>query len=693
MENKDFELVNLPIEVQDETIDAKDFTLVDNENRDHEQKFQTKPTTFFKDSLKRFSKNKSSVVAAGILGTLLILSFLVPAIDKNDVKGVHPEMTYLEPKLFNAGTGFWDGTKKWNKIAVDVGEHPNATDEKEKQDYWWPAPDSFVKSAVSKKVFSDVVYTSDQNKLATGGYVLFGIGSSSKADYAELASLEYTDFDIDGGDIYLSRFDTYDLDKLKAVDSKAYFPENYVQGKAGLYFNYVVMEDSIAVTKTIKLLEDKEVFNYVNDEDKVNLTEIIKADEEVINKGYTKFKECYFSLRINNKFEGNNECVLIKSLKFESSNEIKDYLDEISFEEGNEFILRPKMIEGTTPNTKYWSCENGSKKLHLAKIIYCDFVYDSYEAVFGIREVEYGIISEKDLKRYQEQKLCRYSKDVVLDEAGELVLDFKFELLDDRCPVKEITGAILNQDGNTVSLKGKVEMFRKLGYDKMPRFIMGTDKSGKDMFKYVFEGLRTSLLLGIISFAVCFIIGLVWGSISGYFGGTVDLIMERLTDILHGLPWIVVMTLCIKHLGQTFFVFGLSICLTGWIGTAAVTRTQFYRFRGREYVLASRSLGASDARLIRKHILPNAMGTIITSSVLMIPSVIFSEATISYLGLGLKGMSSLGVILSDNQAQLTTYSYLLIFPAIIIALLMISFNLFGNGLRDAVNPSLKGEEQ
>ena len=167
--------------------------------------------------------------------------------------------------------------------------------------------------------------------------------------------------------------------------------------------------------------------------------------------------------------------------------------------------------------------------------------------------------------------------------------------------------------------------------------------------------------------------------------------MERFTDILSGVPWIVVMTLTIIHLGSTFFTFALALCLTGWIGTSHTTRTQFYRFRGREYVLASRTLGASHGRLIARHILPNAMGTIITSAVLMVPSIIFSEATISYLGLGFKNLASLGVILSDNQVELTNHPYLLIFPAIIIALLMISFNLFGNGLRDAVNPSLKGE--
>jgi oligopeptide transport system permease protein len=225
----------------------------------------------------------------------------------------------------------------------------------------------------------------------------------------------------------------------------------------------------------------------------------------------------------------------------------------------------------------------------------------------------------------------------------------------------------------------------------MPRYLFGTDKSGFDMFKYVFEGLRTSLLLGVITSAVCFLFGLCWGAISGYFGGAIDLAMERFTDILGGLPWIVVMTLCIIHMGQNFVTFAIALCLTGWIGTSHTTRTQFYRYKRREYVLASRTLGAKDFRLIFKHILPNAMGTIITGAVLMIPSIIFSEATISYLGLGLKGMSSLGVILSNNQTELLLNPYLLIFPACVIALLMIAFNLFGNGLRDAVNPSLKGE--
>ena len=207
------------------------------------------------------------------------------------------------------------------------------------------------------------------------------------------------------------------------------------------------------------------------------------------------------------------------------------------------------------------------------------------------------------------------------------------------------------------------------------------------------SSLKTSLLVAIISSAICLVIGLIWGSISGYFGGTVDLVMERITDVLGGVPWIVMMTLIILLLGNNIVTFGIALVMTGWIGTASRTRTQFYRFRDREYVLASRTLGANDVRLIFRHILPNGLGTIVTGSVLMIPGCIFSEASISYLGLGLKGVDSFGVLLSDNQIYLSSYPWLVIIPAIIISLLMISFNLFGNGLRDALNPTLKGGEQ
>ena len=255
-------------------------------------------------------------------------------------------------------------------------------------------------------------------------------------------------------------------------------------------------------------------------------------------------------------------------------------------------------------------------------------------------------------------------------------------------------GAKMAGSIRAISITGYVTYWKVLypGTDSMPRYLFGTDENGKDMLKYVFSGLRTSLLLGVIVFVVNFSIGLVYGAIAGYFGGWTDILMERFTDILGGVPWIVMMTLMILLFGHTFAVFGFALCVTGWIGTAGLTRTQFYRFKSREYILAARTLGASDGRLIFRHILPNAVGTIVTSAVLMIPSVIFSEATMAYLNLGLQGMSSFGVILSDNQRQIQTQPHLILFPSAIMALVMISFNLFGNGLRDAFNPSLKGGE-
>ncbi len=234
--------------------------------------------------------------------------------------------------------------------------------------------------------------------------------------------------------------------------------------------------------------------------------------------------------------------------------------------------------------------------------------------------------------------------------------------------------------------------YTRLGYKTMPKFLLGTDASGIDLLTRMFTGLRTSMILGICTAAFCFLFGLVWGSVSGYFGGTVDIVMERFCDILSGVPWIVIMTLAILHLGNNFFTFFLALCMTGWMGTAARTRTQFYRFKGSEYVLASRTLGSSDLRLIFKHILPNSLGTIVTSSVLMIVSTIYSESTLAYLNLGLQGVQAFGVLLANNQQYIQSNSFLIVYPSIIMALLMISFNLFGNGLRDALNPILRGTE-
>ena len=232
-----------------------------------------------------------------------------------------------------------------------------------------------------------------------------------------------------------------------------------------------------------------------------------------------------------------------------------------------------------------------------------------------------------------------------------------------------------------------------------PNYIMGTDKVGYDMALRIAGGIQTSLIIAVAVCAINFILGAMYGAVEGYYGGTLDLILERVSDILSGVPFIVVATLFRLHLAKHV---GPIVCLlfayivTGWIGTAYRVRTQFYRFKNQEYVMAARTLGANDTRIIWKHIFPNTLGTIITSSALAIPGAIMSESMLSYLGiisLGGKDGTSLGTLLNDAQSVWSQAPHLLLFPALVISLLMICFNLFGNGLRDAFNPSLRGVEE
>lgn len=231
-----------------------------------------------------------------------------------------------------------------------------------------------------------------------------------------------------------------------------------------------------------------------------------------------------------------------------------------------------------------------------------------------------------------------------------------------------------------------------------PNYILGTDSQGYDLALRMAGGIKLSLLVAICVSFINFIIGAVYGAIEGYYGGLTDLIMERISDILSGVPFIIVATLFQIHLAAKMGAVPsllFAFVLTGWIGTAARVRTQFYRFKNQEYVMAARTLGARDSRIIWKHIFPNSLGTIITSCALVIPGVINSESMLSYLGivkLGSAGSTSLGTLLSDASSIWTNYPHLMIYPALILSLLMICFNLFGNGLRDAFNPSLRGVE-
>ena len=230
-----------------------------------------------------------------------------------------------------------------------------------------------------------------------------------------------------------------------------------------------------------------------------------------------------------------------------------------------------------------------------------------------------------------------------------------------------------------------------------PSFILGANNFGMDILSGLASGARFSFILAVIVATVNLFVGAIYGAIEGYYGGKIDLIMERIVDILGSIPSMIVITLLKYHLNVShLIILFISFFATGWIGMAGRTRMQFYRFKNQEYVLVARTLGARDRRIMFKHIFPNAIGTLITGSVLVIPGVIFSETSLSYLGiinLSTGNMTSVGTLLATGQNYLFTYPHMILFPSIFISLLMLSFNLFGNGLRDAFNPSLRGNEE
>lgn len=231
-----------------------------------------------------------------------------------------------------------------------------------------------------------------------------------------------------------------------------------------------------------------------------------------------------------------------------------------------------------------------------------------------------------------------------------------------------------------------------------PSYIFGTDSLGRDLFAAIGKGARFSILFAVLVSAINLTIGAFYGAVQGYYGGWVDMVLDRISDILSGIPFVVVTTLFQLHLAQKVGVvpsFLFAFVLTGWIGMSALTRKQFYRFKSQEFVMAARTLGASDGRMMFKHIFPNGLGTIITSCALVIPSTISSETNMTYLGivdLNSFAGATIGTLLSSGQASMTTAPHAMFWPSLFFALLMISFNLFGNGLRDAFNPSTRGAE-
>jgi len=265
-----------------------------------------------------------------------------------------------------------------------------------------------------------------------------------------------------------------------------------------------------------------------------------------------------------------------------------------------------------------------------------------------------------------------------LEEYGDAVKEIK----------KEYTWKFRNKEVEKAVIK--LDLYKYKGAEEH-YFIFGTDNIGRDLFVRLWRGTRISLLIGVISVLINCFIGVVYGAVSGYYGGKVDMVMQRLAEILGGIPFLVMSILFIMVLGAGVWSFILVLIVTGWIGMSRMIRAQFYRYKDYEYVMASRTMGAPDRTLIFRHILPNAIGPIITQATFAVPSAIFSESFLSYLGLGIQAPEpSIGVLLAEGQKVLTSSPHLTLFPALVVSALMLAFNMFGNGLRDAFDPRMRG---
>lgn len=222
------------------------------------------------------------------------------------------------------------------------------------------------------------------------------------------------------------------------------------------------------------------------------------------------------------------------------------------------------------------------------------------------------------------------------------------------------------------------------------KHFFGTDKFGRDIFVRTLYGARISLTIGFAAAAINLVIGVIYGGVSGYLGGKTDMIMMRIVDVITGVPSLLYIILIMMYLGNSVTSILIALCMTYWIRTARMVRSQILTLKHQEFVMAARIIGESDWGILRKHLIPNSMGPIIVTVTFLIPQAIFSEAFLSFLGIGIQvPMASWGTLANDAIPALFTQPYQMFFPAMAISITIFALNFIGDGLRDALDPKLR----
>lgn len=624
------------------------FSLVQENDRLKDKPLQTKQLTYFQDAMLRFTKNKYNVIASIILLIMILMSIFVPILTPSRFyETTNSELSTLPPRVpLLENLGILDGSKLYENQPVD----PTTIDPETGIGY--PTLGFEEQYIDFSTLENQIIVGTDKSPLFVGGTVELYVNTSRTS--AAVISSEIVS-------LFAGDYVNINIESMPAV------------GVLEVYLSPVNLTSSLTGWDDDQLL----LLGTVNQSGETSLPQVDGLENGFLVLRYV-LDAPSSSGRDKIVFD---EVTLVSGNTGEPTKVFTGYnLSIFTF-----FIL-------DTVN------ENGRYLRNGAEMVIASFRYNEYEALFSDKPRTIGTSEYNQILADNPGMAETITVDPNNPDAWTFAEGYPISAVTD---VDRIIIAGREYVNYKVALNGRYS----LGFEETPYFIFGTDVFGKDLFVLIWLGLRTSLLLGFLATLFNIIIGIIWGATSAYYGGQVDMLMERFTDIWGSFPSITMIGIITVLIGPGFLALFIFVVYDGWIGAAKVTRFQFYRYKGSEYVLAARTLGSSDGRIIFKHILPNALGTIVTRVVLAIPSVIFLEVNLSFLGFGIgNGQTltlgpieltgtSIGVILNDGQQQIFAGNlWLVIFPALIVAILMITFNMFGNALRDALNPQLRGSE-